>query len=55
MPQEILPLIPPGATEINGLVSVWRDEERWTYFIGTYPIFSMTKQIIECSVCSPHK
>ena len=33
MPQQILPLIPRGATEINGLVSVWRDEERWTYFV----------------------
>ena len=43
MPQQILPLIPHGATEINGLVSVWRDEERWTYFIGTYPIYSHNK------------
>lgn len=43
MPQQILPLIPAGATEINGLVSVWRDEERWTYFIGTYPIYSHDK------------
>jgi len=43
MPQQILPLIPRGATQINGLVSVWRDEERWTYFIGTYPIYSHSK------------
>ena len=43
MPQQILPLIPRGATEINGLVSVWRDEERWTYFVGTYPIYSHRK------------
>jgi transposase len=63
MPQQILPLIPRGATEINGLLSVWRDEERWTYFIGTYPIYShektdqrmfrlITSQLIECGACS---
>jgi transposase len=62
MPQQILPLIPHGATEINGLVSVWRDEERWTYFIGTYPIYShdktdqrmfrlFTAQMIESGAC----
>lgn len=62
MPQQILPLIPPGATEINGLVSVWRDEERWTYFIGTYPIYShnrtdqrmfrlTTSQMIDSGAC----
>jgi len=62
MPQQILPLIPHGATEINGLVSVWRDEERWTYFIGTYPIYShdktdqrmfslFTAQMIESGTC----
>ena len=43
MLQQILPLIPRGATEINGLVSVWCDEERWTYFIGTYPTYSHDK------------
>ena len=41
MPQLILPIIPKGATEINQLVSVYRDEDRWTYFVGTYPIFTM--------------
>ena len=62
MPQQILPLIPRGATEINGLVSVWRDEERWTYFIGTYPIYShnktdqrmfrmITSQMIDSGTC----
>ncbi len=62
MPQQILPLIPHGATEINGLVSVWRDEERWTYFIGTYPIYShnkidqrmfrlITSQMIDSGAC----
>lgn len=62
MPQQILPLIPRGATQINGLVSVWRDEERWTYFIGTYPIYShdktdrrmfrlITSQMIDSGAC----
>jgi len=39
MPQLILPLIPEGATRINDLVSVWRDDQRWTYFYGTHPIY----------------
>jgi len=62
MPQQILPLIPRGATEINGLVSVWGDEHCWTYFIGTYPIYShkktdqrmfrlVTSQLIESGAC----
>src|SRR4030042_2284717 len=62
MPQQILPLIPRVATEINGLVSVWRDGERWTYFMGTYPIYShdktdqrmfrlVTSQMIESGAC----
>lgn len=62
MPQLILPLIPRDATQINGLVSVWRDEDRWTYFIGTYPIYShyktdqrmfrlITSQMIESGIC----
>ena len=33
MPQQILPPIPYGATKINGLVSVIRDEGRWTCFL----------------------
>ncbi len=40
MAQMILPLIPKGATEISNLVSVFRDETRWTYFVGTHPIYS---------------
>ncbi len=44
MPQLILPLVPKGATQISDLVTVFRDENRWTYFYGTYPIYShMTK------------
>jgi len=62
MPQQILPLIPRGATKINGLVSVWRDAEIWTYFLGTYPIYShrktdqrmfrlITSQLIDSGAC----
>ena len=62
MPQQILPLIPRGATQINGLVSVWRDEENWTYFLATYPIYShksndrrmfrlISSQLIESGSC----
>ena len=40
MPQLILPLIPQGATPINQRVSVFRDEDSWTYFIGAYPVYS---------------
>jgi transposase-like protein len=40
MPQLILPLIPEGATTIGDLVSVWRGEDQWTYFYGTYPVYS---------------
>ena len=62
MPQLILPIIPHGATTINQLVSVYRDKERWTYFIGTYPIYChdesdhrmfklVTAQLIESGAC----
>ena len=62
MPQRILPLIPRGATQINGLVSVWRDDESWTYFLATHPIYShrkndhrmfrlITSQLIESGGC----
>jgi hypothetical protein len=44
MPQQILPLIPRGATQINGLVSVWRSDENWTYFYSTHPIYSHRKR-----------
>ena len=62
MPQQILPLIPPGANQINDLVSVWRGEELWTYFVGTFPIYThkpsdqemfrfVTAQMIESGTC----
>lgn len=60
--QIILPLIPPGASKINDIVSVYRQENRWTYFISTYPIYShdaddlcmfrlVTAQLIESGTC----
>ena len=60
--QLILPMIPRGATEINNQVCVWRGEDRWTYFLGTYPIYShgatdqpmfrlVTSQLIDSGAC----
>jgi hypothetical protein len=60
--QLILPMIPPGATEINHRVCVHRGEERWTYFLGAHPIYShgvgdqrmfrlVTAQMIESGAC----
>ncbi len=62
MPQQILPLIPHGATQINGLISVWRNDDNWTYFLATNPIYShrsndhrmfrfVTSQLIESGSC----
>jgi transposase len=39
IPQAILPLIPDGATEINDIVSVFQDEDYWTYFLGITPVY----------------
>ena len=55
-------MIPKGASPINGLVCVWREEEQWTYFLGTYPIYThrasdhrmfrlFTSQLINCGAC----
>jgi hypothetical protein len=60
--QLILPMIPAGATEINHRVCVFRDEERWTHFLGPHPIYShgandtrmfrmMTSQLIDSGAC----
>ena len=38
--QLMLPIIPYGASEINEKVCIWRGEDRWTYFLGTHPIYS---------------
>ena len=39
MPQALLPLIPDGATGINGYISVVQEHEQWTYFCGIAPVF----------------
>ena len=39
MPQALLPIIPPGATPINDVISVVREGTQWTYFCGVQPIF----------------
>ncbi len=39
MPQALLPMIPHGATQINDLISVVREEGLWTYFCGVQPVF----------------
>ena len=40
MPQLLLPFISPGVTQINPWISVWKDDDRWTYFLGQFPIYS---------------
>ncbi len=60
--QVILPCIPRGATEINNIVGVFRDDNTWTYFLGGYPIHShkaddwkmfrlVSSQLIESGGC----
>jgi len=60
--QTILPLIPKGATPITEILSVWREQERWTYFMGANPIYShahddlrmfrlITAQLIDTGTC----
>ena len=39
MYQQILPLIPVGASPINEIASVFRDEKKWTYFILGHPVY----------------
>lgn len=60
--QLILPCIPRGATEINNVVGVFRDDDTWTYFLGGYPVHIhkaddrkmfrlVTSQLIESGSC----
>ena len=60
--QLILPCIPMGATEINNRVGVFRENDRCTYFLGSYPVFFhkaddnrmfrvVTSQLIESGGC----
>jgi predicted transcriptional regulator len=57
-------MIPEGATQINNLVSVWRNDQRWTYFYGIHPIHYhdpkdkrmfrvITSLLIESGACRP--
>jgi transposase len=39
MPQSLLPMIPEGASRISDLISVVRENGKWTYFCGVQPIF----------------
>jgi len=40
VPQALLPLIPDGATQVNTLVSIVREDGQWTYFVGVMPVFT---------------
>lgn len=40
MTQLLLPFISPGVTQINPIVSVWQNDDQWTYFLGKFPIYS---------------
>jgi len=40
--QTILPFIPVGATKINDILTVIRNEEEWSYYLGLYPIYKHT-------------
>jgi hypothetical protein len=62
MSQMILPLIPKGSTQITGHVSVFRDDRKWTYFVGLCPVYShdaedirmfrmVTAQLVESGAC----
>ena len=62
MAQLMLPLIPPGVTTITGAVSVFRDDHRWTYFLGYTPVYYhraddqvmfrlVTSQMIDAGLC----
>jgi len=39
MPQALLPMIPDGASPISDRVSVVRQDDQWTYFVGLQPVF----------------
>jgi hypothetical protein len=39
IPQALLPLIADGATRINDVISVVREQGQWIYFCGVQPVF----------------
>jgi transposase len=62
IPQALLPLIPDGATRINNLISVVRENGQWIYLYGALPLFQhsendrrsfrmFTAQLIYLGVC----
>ncbi len=62
MSKLMLPLIPPGSTMISDAASVFRDEDRWTYFSGSNPVYYhrpddlrmfrlVTSQMIDAGLC----
>ena len=62
MSQMILPLIPKGSTQINGRICVFRDDRKWTYYVGLYPVYChdaedirmfrmVTAQLVESGAC----
>ncbi|MGB3564214.1 MAG: putative transposase [Thermoanaerobaculia bacterium] len=62
IPQAILPLIPEGASQVSDWVSVHRDGDSWTYFVGIVPMGRhaagerrsfqlMTSQLIDAGTC----
>ena len=64
MPQELLPILPHGATEISGILSVISKDNVWSYFCGLQPVFQhdqgdkrsfrmITSQFICQGVCKP--
>ena len=64
MPQQISPMIPRGATEINETTGVIRDDFEWRYFLGPYIFFKhaagdqkgfrfATSSLIANGICRP--
>lgn len=62
--QRLLPLIPKGSTQINDIVSVVRDETKWVYFLGGFPIYEhgasdhnhfrlILGQLVDTGTCRP--
>ena len=64
MPQELLPIIPAGATEINDILAVISKNDIWSYYHGVQSIFEhpetdknyfrmITSQFIYQGLCKP--
>jgi transposase len=62
MPQLLLPIIPNGATNIGSGVSVYKDDNAWTYFVGLLPVYRhrpedkrmfglVTASLVEAGAC----